>query len=85
MVDSALPSWTPSELEPNYIADTDNWESLKCAKFLDAAQTSTLGRLGWVPDLPMIPEKYRRRWGDYCLLRRKTPGAKADSQSEAGR
>ncbi|KAK8183406.1 Alg9-like mannosyltransferase family-domain-containing protein [Phyllosticta capitalensis] len=68
MVDSALPSWTPSELEPNYIADTDNWESLKCAKFLDAAQTSTLGRLGWVPDLPMIPEKYRRRWGDYCLL-----------------
>ncbi|KAK8206022.1 Alg9-like mannosyltransferase family-domain-containing protein [Phyllosticta capitalensis] len=84
MVDSALPSWTPSELEPNYIADADNWESLKCAKFLDAAQTSTLGRLGWVPDLPMIPEKYRRRWGDYCLLRRKTPGAKADSQSEAG-
>ncbi|KAK7614694.1 Alg9-like mannosyltransferase family-domain-containing protein [Phyllosticta paracitricarpa] len=84
MVDSALPSWTPSELEPNYIADTANWEALKCEKFLDAAQTSTLGRLGWVPDLPIIPEKYRRRWGDYCLLRRKTRSSEAESQSDAG-
>jgi alpha-1,2-mannosyltransferase len=24
----------------------------------------------WVPDLAVIPAKFRRQWGDYCLLQR---------------
>ncbi|KAL0257796.1 mannosyltransferase [Diplodia seriata] len=72
MVDSSLPSSTPSELEPDYIGDTATWEAVKCERFLDTAATGTIGRLGWVPDLPFVPERHRRRWGRYCLLRRKS-------------
>ncbi|KAF4300728.1 GPI mannosyltransferase [Botryosphaeria dothidea] len=72
MVDSSLPSWTASELEPDYVGDSENWETVKCERFLDTAATSTLGRLGWVPDLPFVPERHRRKWGRYCLLRHKT-------------
>jgi alpha-1,2-mannosyltransferase len=73
LVDSRLPSATPTDLEPDYISDTENWEELMCTKFLDASQTHLLGRLLWVPNLPFIPERFRRKWGDYCLLRR-VPG-----------
>jgi alpha-1,2-mannosyltransferase len=43
---------------------------LKCSPFLDASKTHTISRMLWVPDLPVIPAKFRRQWGDYCLLRR---------------
>lgn len=72
LVDSHLPGSTPTKLEPDYIADERNWEVLKCAPFLDASHTNILGRLFWIPDLPFIPSKYRRQWGEYCLLRRRT-------------
>lgn len=72
MVDSYFPGATPSKLEPNYMLDTDAWERLSCKPFLDTTRTSLLGRLFWVPDWPVIPEHYRRKWGEYCLLRRKT-------------
>ncbi|KAH7064636.1 Alg9-like mannosyltransferase family-domain-containing protein [Macrophomina phaseolina] len=72
MVDSSLPSWKASDLEPDYVGDREHWETVKCERFLDTAATSTLGRLGWVPDLPFVPERHRRNWGRYCLLRRKS-------------
>lgn len=67
----------PTALEPDYIADTEHWEKLKCEPFLDVARTHLLGRLFWVPDLPFVPEKLRRKWGEYCLLQRKVSGGKA--------
>jgi alpha-1,2-mannosyltransferase len=75
-VDSRLPSASPTALEPDYISDSAHWEKMKCVSFLDASQTHLLGRLLFVPDLPFIPEKFRRRWGDYCLLRRRASSGK---------
>ena len=71
LIDSHLPSVSPTALEPNYIADTKHWERLSCTSFLDASQTSALGRILWVPNWPWIPLRFRRVWGEYCLLRRK--------------
>jgi alpha-1,2-mannosyltransferase len=71
MVDSSFPSSEPSPLEPYYISQTDIWEKLTCEPFLDASKTGTIGRIGWVPDWDFIPSKYRRQWGEYCLLRRR--------------
>lgn len=71
MVDSYFPGSEPAPLEPDYILDTDTWERVTCAPFLDVGNTSTIGRLLWVPDWAGIPDKHRRKWGEYCLLRRK--------------
>jgi alpha-1,2-mannosyltransferase len=57
--------------EPDYAADTENWEVVQCISFLDAANTHTLARVLWVPDSDLVPEKYRRKWGEHCLLQRK--------------
>lgn len=71
LVDSSFPGIEPSPLQPDYVHDEDTWEQLACEPFLDASQTGVIGRLGWVPDWSFIPAKYRRTWGEYCLLRRK--------------
>lgn len=71
LVDSRLPSTETTALEPGFVDDEENWERVKCLPFLDAASTGVIGRLGWVPDLPFIPEPYRRVWGEYCLLKRR--------------
>ncbi|RYP62771.1 hypothetical protein DL769_007166 [Monosporascus sp. CRB-8-3] len=57
--------------EPDYIADTENWDVVKCEPFLDAASTHLLARVLWVPDSNLVPEKFRRKWGRHCLLQRK--------------
>ncbi|KAM0343444.1 hypothetical protein ACHAPU_008473 [Fusarium lateritium] len=57
--------------EPDYIADSKSWEIVKCEPFLDAANTHLLARILWVPDLPFIPDQFKRKWGRHCLLRRK--------------
>jgi alpha-1,2-mannosyltransferase len=71
LVDSRLPGSPSTTLEPDYIADQQHWETLKCVTFLDTSQTHILGRLFWIPDLPFIPERFRRKWGDYCLLQQR--------------
>ncbi|KAI1073471.1 Alg9-like mannosyltransferase [Whalleya microplaca] len=58
--------------EPDYITDDEKWEVIKCEPFLDAGNTHLLARVLWVPEWDFIPEKFRRRWGQHCLLRRKT-------------
>ncbi|KEQ99860.1 glycosyltransferase family 22 protein [Aureobasidium subglaciale EXF-2481] len=68
MVDSSFPGTEPSPLEPDYINQTETWEKLSCEPFLDASRTGTIGRIGWVPGWKFIPAKYRRQWGEYCLL-----------------
>jgi len=60
-----LPSY-----EPDYVADSDNWDVVKCEPFLDAGRTHLLSRVLWIPD-SLLPEKYKRKWGRHCLLRRK--------------
>ncbi|GKT93383.1 LOW QUALITY PROTEIN: glycosyltransferase family 22 [Colletotrichum tofieldiae] len=57
--------------EPDYIADEEHWEIVKCVPFLDAEKTHFLARALWVPDLPFVPEKFQRKWGRHCLLQRK--------------
>ncbi|KAF2274811.1 asparagine-linked glycosylation 9 protein isoform a [Westerdykella ornata] len=71
LIDSRFSGLEPSALEPDYIADSASWERVTCGAFLDHSQTPLLGRLIWVPDLPFVPERYRRRWGEYCLLKRR--------------
>ncbi|KAE8355004.1 Alg9-like mannosyltransferase family-domain-containing protein [Aspergillus coremiiformis] len=71
LVDSHFPSRDATDLEPNYLRDESQWEALSCENFLDASQTGLLGRLIWVPDTPGLPDKFRRKWGQYCLLRRR--------------
>ncbi|KAI0469578.1 glycosyltransferase family 22 protein [Xylaria cf. heliscus] len=57
--------------EPDYVADGDKWDIVKCERFLDASKTHLLSRVLWMPESNLVPEKYRRRWGRHCLLRRK--------------
>jgi alpha-1,2-mannosyltransferase len=73
LVDTHYPDRT-DELppnEPNYMADKENWETVHCESFLDAANTHILARTVWVPDSSLVPEKFRRKWGHHCLLRRR--------------
>ncbi|PYH83191.1 hypothetical protein BO82DRAFT_332656 [Aspergillus uvarum CBS 121591] len=82
LVDSHFPSREATELEPDYIQDEAHWEKLTCHDFLDASQTGLLGRLIWIPDLPIVPPSLRRHWGQYCLLRRRNiPSQHADSDT----
>ncbi|KAI9783962.1 MAG: mannosyltransferase [Geoglossum umbratile] len=71
LVDTYFPGSEASELEPHYVLDTANWQELSCNQFLDASRTSLLGRTLWLPDSSLVPEKFRRRYGRYCLLRKK--------------
>lgn len=57
--------------EPDYIADEEHWEVVKCVPFMDAGKTGFLARALWVPGWEIVPEKYRRKWGRHCLLRQK--------------
>ncbi|KAL8688998.1 MAG: hypothetical protein Q9224_004749 [Gallowayella concinna] len=71
LVDSHFPNRAPAALEPDYIADTDTWEEMQCSPFLDSSQTNFFGRVLWIPDLEVIPTRYRRKWGRHCLLKRR--------------
>ncbi|PNS20671.1 hypothetical protein CAC42_2916 [Sphaceloma murrayae] len=70
-VDSSLPGVPASGVEPDRVHDDATYERIHCEPFLDAASTSTIARLLWVPDWEIIPSAYRRKWGKYCLLKRK--------------
>ncbi|KAH8680762.1 Alg9-like mannosyltransferase [Xylariales sp. PMI_506] len=74
LVDTQYPSHTDPlpPHEPDYIADSEHWEIVKCVPFLDAANTHLLARVLWVPDLEVVPSKFRRQWGQHCLLQKKT-------------
>jgi alpha-1,2-mannosyltransferase len=71
LVDSYLPGSQSTQLEPRYLEDEKVWKKVSCAPFLDTARTTLLARTIWIPDLPIIPSRYRRQWGDYCLLQRR--------------
>lgn len=73
LVDSYMPGSASTELEPHYILDEETWERVACSAFLDVSQTTTIARTIWIPDLPILPEALRRKWGTYCLLRRRQP------------
>ncbi|KAA8651731.1 hypothetical protein EYZ11_000064 [Aspergillus tanneri] len=70
LVDSSFPGRAATELEPDYLHDESQWKPLSCHSFLDTSQTGILGRLVWVPDIPIIPDRFRRKWGQFCLLQR---------------
>lgn len=71
LVDTYYPGSSASDYEPHYILDEENWEHVSCQPFLDASRTHILGRTIWLPNLPFVPEKFKRRWGQHCLLKRK--------------
>ncbi|KAL4779632.1 hypothetical protein BJX76DRAFT_351639 [Aspergillus varians] len=62
LVDSYFPGREATGLEPNYLQDEAQWEEISCSAFLDTSQTGLLGRLIWIPDLPIIPDRFRRKW-----------------------
>ncbi|KAK7890845.1 mannosyltransferase [Exophiala xenobiotica] len=70
LVDSYMPGMQATEHEPLYLRD-ERWERVSCVPFLDASHTGTVARTIWIPDLTFIPPKYRRHWGEHCLLRRR--------------
>ncbi|KXH49658.1 Alg9-like mannosyltransferase, partial [Colletotrichum nymphaeae SA-01] len=73
MVDTQYPERTAAlpPNEPDYIADEENWEIVKCIPFLDAENTHVLARALYVPNLPFVPEQFKRKWGRHCLLKHK--------------
>lgn len=71
LVDTFMPEMKATEHEPLYVLDTNHWERVSCKPFLDVSKTRIIARILWIPDLPIIPEKFRRQWGEHCLLRRK--------------
>ena len=73
LVDTQYPDAALAPNEPDYIADSDNWDVVKCQPFLDAASTHFLARVLWVPDWDVVPRRFKRRWGQHCLLRRRKP------------
>lgn len=71
LVDSYFSEAQQSSLEPAYVLDKATWETLECRSFLDTSRTGLLGRIFWIPDIKIIPSRLRRKWGRYCLLRRR--------------
>jgi alpha-1,2-mannosyltransferase len=61
--------WELPPNEPDYTADEERWEIVKCESFLDAANTPFLARALWVPEWDVVPERFKRRWGRHCLLK----------------
>ena len=72
LVDTFFPSTQPTELEPAYVNEGEDWEKVACELFLDNVSTSLLARTVWIPDFDFIPQKYRRVWGNHCLLHNRT-------------
>jgi alpha-1,2-mannosyltransferase len=72
---------TPPQYEPRYAQDTENWQKIKCERFLDSEATknhqpsggmsakvkTTVARLLWAPESWRTGLKYR----EYCLLANK--------------
>jgi alpha-1,2-mannosyltransferase len=69
LVDASFGSATATELEPDYLHSKE-WASIACAPFLDTGATGILGRTVWLPDTDLLPARLRRKWGEYCLLKR---------------
>ncbi|EOD46230.1 putative alpha- -mannosyltransferase protein [Neofusicoccum parvum UCRNP2] len=79
MTDSSLPSWTPSELEPDYVGDVENWEALKEACNSAHAQAASQAFQEYVMENPK-PLIYVALavatfiWGSILIIRRFKPG-----------
>jgi alpha-1,2-mannosyltransferase len=71
LVDTYVPGMEATQYEPLYALDKEHWERILCMPFLNPAKTGIVARTLWLPDLPFIPEKFRRHWGEHCLLRKK--------------
>ena len=76
LVDSYMPGMEATKHEPLYVRDDEHWEKVACAPFLDASKTGVLARTIWIPNLSFIPSRYRRHWGEHCLLRRRNSWTK---------
>lgn len=75
LVDTQYPERRADEplppAEPDYVADAARWETLRCEPLLDAARTPLVARVLWLPESALVPERFRRKWGRHCLLRRR--------------
>lgn len=72
LVDTYMPGIPPTVHEPVYVREEKRWEKLNCEPFLDVGRTSMIARTIWIPNLPFVPDKYRRKWGEHCLLKRRS-------------
>jgi alpha-1,2-mannosyltransferase len=71
LVDSFFPGSDESKLQPHHVLDNSTWEAISCHNFLDAGRTGVLGRVLWIPEWSRMPNLLCRKWGRYCLLRRR--------------
>ena len=72
LVDTYFAGMHASKYEPLYVLDSETWEKVACEPFLDASKTGIIARTLWIPELSIIPVRFRRHWGEHCLLRRRT-------------
>lgn len=71
LIDSWFDGVVATDLEPDFLHNTVDWEVETCLPFMDASRTGLLGRVFWIPETNIIPQRYRRKWGEYCLLKRR--------------
>ena len=69
LVDTVVVGDSGTESEPVY-AEREEWERVKCERFLDVGRTGLVGRVVWVPEWELVPKRWRRVWEEMCLLRR---------------
>ena len=70
LVDTVMVGDSGTEIEPVY-AEMEEWQRVKCERFLDVGRTGVMGRVIWVPESEWVPKAWRRVWGEMCLLKRK--------------
>jgi alpha-1,2-mannosyltransferase len=76
LIDLDFPSHPrQSTLEPRFITEKDTWETVYCRQFLDAAHSSTLTRILWLPGENW---QTKNEYGDYCLLRHRERALKRE-------
>jgi len=70
MIDSRIPSQTATLHQPNYFNQTSEWTKLICFPFLDSLSSGSLGRAWWNPFWNKLGNRWKRVWGEYCILKR---------------
>ncbi|KAB8346198.1 hypothetical protein FH972_023243 [Carpinus fangiana] len=88
LVDSRLPSWTPTDVERDWIGEAQGdggggelgWHVVHCDTFLDQGSTGIVGRMVWLPAIVPADSNYTyRTLCDVEILRGKSIRAKRTS------
>ena len=78
LVDVNFPLHNPSHHEPRYARDSEAWDRVTCAPFLDAANSPMLTRMLYIG---LTAWQERNAFGDYCLLKNRAQIAKIEAEN----